>query len=177
MMKVLDEHHGRVVDLLTWQHKTLSVWRGLGFYLDGAPGDTQKYSIANEEEGFTYITVIEPYFIYKETWRKSGFENPFEFDWTRFNPKSSCDVAYLEFVIGVMDEQIEIWGTNQASSFHIVFINFNTYIESLKHFFCWVCGIPFESEVTVLAPANDTIEKMAVGFPSDWGLDDNDLFI
>jgi len=121
------------------------------------------------------MTVIPPFFVYEETWRRSGTQSPFQVNWLNF--KEDCDLGYLEVIIKVMDEQIEMWGMNYISSFHEVFVYFNGYIESLKHFYCFVIGVTFESLWSEVGPTALELETYAQGLPKDWGLDTNELLI
>ncbi len=123
------------------------------------------------------MTVIPPYEIYEETWRMSGWLNPFDADWTKFNRYDSMDIAYVEEIIGSMDEQIEMWGVDRNSSCHDVFIYFNAYIGSLKTFYCYILGVEYWSLWPYTGGSDKEIAEYALTLPVDWCSGTNDLFI
>jgi len=175
--KRLDEFSGRLGDLFMWQDRTKAAWIGCRFHLDGVLGDTQTYNIENLIQGVIYQTVIPPYFMYHETWRRSDLWNPFEIDWFTFNKDHGAAIASLEEIISIMDEQSEMWGVDVNSSFHGVFILFNSYIESLKRFYSLIAGGIVKPLWNGVGSTDQLILEYAEGLPKDWGAMTSDLFI
>ena len=61
------------------------------------------------EDGLLLNSVLPVYDAYDSVWINSGFENPFEFDWLGFQ----CTASYFELILGVLIEQLVIWGVDE----------------------------------------------------------------
>lgn len=116
-------------DLNLWRRRAVAEWSAgpvvkSSFTHDASGMD--EYVLVNWYGG---VTSMPTYQSFTDTWSKSGYVNPFAFEWSSDKP---IDAAYIAFVAGALHEQSLIWGSNLNDTSCFAFGHFLTFLDRVE---------------------------------------------
>jgi hypothetical protein len=114
-----------LTDLSFWKKRVKDEWEAAVVVAGGETG--HELVLLNH---FGVPTAMPSYQSFKDTWDRSGYTNPFEFDWLG----GYVDPGYVRLLDNVLNEQLHLWGSEAVTC--LAFGHFHTFTDRIG----WLVG-------------------------------------
>ena len=88
--------------------------------------------VSGQSEVFLKGSIIPSFQSYDTLWKSSGSPNPFKVNWLDYDRYDPCFSGYLAFAIDTLDRQLVLWGVDEPTLKHPVYLHVTEFTSALR---------------------------------------------